>query len=207
MINNVVLDFGHGGIDDSGTYTTAPNKMHTFDDGTIAYEGVLNRQIGYQIYRCLIDHADINTICTVMHDDPTDLPLANRVAIANQYDPKQTIFASIHCNASPKHNASGFEIFTTVGDTKSDALASHIGIALSPFIDMHNIKLRVDTSDGDLDKESNFYVLRNTRCPAVLIECGFFDNKYDYSLLSDPTFQGEMGSWIYTGILNYLLSE
>lgn len=207
MIKNVVLDFGHGGIDDSGTYTTAPNKMHTFDDGTIAYEGVLNRQIGYQIYRCLIDHDDINTICTVMHDDPTDLPLANRVAIANQYDPKQTIFASIHCNASPKHNASGFEIFTTVGDTRSDALASHIGVMLSPFIDMHNLKLRVDRSDGDLDKESNFYVLRNTRCPAVLIECGFFDNKHDYSLLSDPTFQGEMGSWIYTGILNYLLSE
>ena len=41
MIKNIVLDFGHGGIDINGNYTTAPNKMHKFSNGQIAYEGVV----------------------------------------------------------------------------------------------------------------------------------------------------------------------
>jgi N-acetylmuramoyl-L-alanine amidase len=38
-------------------------------------------------------------------------------------------------------------------------------------------------SDGDLDKESDFYVLRKTIAPAVLVEHGFFDNLEDATLL------------------------
>jgi N-acetylmuramoyl-L-alanine amidase len=41
-------------------------------------------------------------------------------------------------------------------------------------------------ADGDSDKESNFYVLRNTKCPAVLTENFFQDTKKDVEfLLSD----------------------
>jgi N-acetylmuramoyl-L-alanine amidase len=204
---NVILDYGHGGLTSDGVYTTAPSKMHRFNDGVIAYEGVLNRQIGRQVERCLLDHHNINIIRTVAHNDPTDLPLADRVRIANQYDPSSTIFVSIHCNASPSHTARGFEIFTTVGETKSDILAECISQSVSYSLDKYNVRFRKDTSDGDSDKESNFYVLRNTKCPAVLLECGFFDNRFDYELLSDPLFQADLGSFIYTGIMNYIYQQ
>jgi N-acetylmuramoyl-L-alanine amidase len=46
-------------------------------------------------------------------------------------------------------------------------------------------KLRTDTTDKDLDKEANLYVLRATLMPSVLIEYGFFDNYEDYKWLSD----------------------
>ena len=62
MITNVVLDFGHGGIDKDGNYTTAPKKMHTYDNGEVAYEGVLNRQIGKYIKDCLKEHDDIEAV-------------------------------------------------------------------------------------------------------------------------------------------------
>jgi len=42
MIKNIILDFGHGGIDESGKYTTK-GKKHDFGNGEVAYEGVLNR--------------------------------------------------------------------------------------------------------------------------------------------------------------------
>ena len=46
----VYLDAGHGGLDASGKYVTAPNKQFkhssgTFHNGTWFYEGVWNRTI------------------------------------------------------------------------------------------------------------------------------------------------------------------
>tara|TARA_R110000737_G_C14624761_1_gene494675 strand:+ start:68766 stop:69398 length:633 start_codon:yes stop_codon:yes gene_type:complete len=204
MIKNVVLDFGHGGIDKNGIYTTAPAKMHTFDDGVIAYEGVLNRQIGGHIYTCLRSHQDLNIVTTVREDDPRDLALSYRVRVANSFDPKSTIFVSVHCNASPNHNAQGQEIFTTKGITKSDRLAEHIADMTELAVGRADMKLRYDFSDGDKDKEADFYVLRKTKCPAVLLECGFFDFRPEFDKLSDPFFQGDYGSMAYTGIINYI---
>jgi N-acetylmuramoyl-L-alanine amidase len=204
MIKTVVLDFGHGGLDINGNYTTAPSKMFTFPDGVVAYEGVINRQIGGHAYTCLRSHADLNIFCTVMEDDPRDISLADRVYMTNAFDPKSTIFVSIHCNASPNHNAQGHEIYTTKGFTESDVLAECIATATEHALGRANIKLRYDFSDGDKDKEADFYVLRKTKCPAVLIECGFFDFRPEFDKLSNPLFQGDYGSMVYTGIINYI---
>lgn len=204
MIKNIILDFGHGGIGTDGKYTTAPNKMHTFPDGTVAYEGVLNRQIGGHIYTCLRSHQELNVACTVKEDDPRDISLHYRVRVANSYNPEETIFISIHCNASPQHNASGFELFTTKGIAESDKLAELIATSAEFALDKVSLKTRYDFSDGDKDKEADFYVLRKTKCPAVLLECGFFDFRPDFETLSNPLFQGDLGSMIYTGILNYI---
>jgi N-acetylmuramoyl-L-alanine amidase len=204
MIKNIVLDFGHGGLDSNGLYTTAPAKMHVHANGEPAYEGVLNRQIGGHVYTCLRSHSEFNVVCTVKEDDPRDIALSQRVRVANSFDAKSTIFVSIHCNASLWHNASGFEIFTTNGLTKSDILAEDIANAVEHVYQNVNMKLRYDLSDGDKDKEVDFYVLRKTICPAVLIECGFFDYRLDFDKLKDPIFQGNLGSFIYTGILNYI---
>ena len=61
-MKNIILDFGHGGIDQNGTYTTAPAKMFTFSNGEIAYEGVLNRQIGGLVEIYLKSHLDLNVV-------------------------------------------------------------------------------------------------------------------------------------------------
>jgi len=126
------------------------------------------------------------------------------VRVANQYNPKETIFVSIHCNASNKHNARGFELFTSKGFTQSDVLAENIANSVQHVYEDVKMRLRYDLSDGDKDKEVDFYVLRKTKCPAVLIECGFFDNRQDFDILKDPLFQANLGSFIYTGILNYI---
>ena len=40
-------------------------------------------------------------------------------------------------------------------------------------------KMRKDTLDGDPDKESQFYILKHTKCPAVLSENFFMDTERD----------------------------
>lgn len=204
-MKNIILDYGHGGINQSGVYTTAPSKMFQFPNGEVAYEGVLNRQIGGMVELFLKTHQTLNVITTVKTTDSRDLSLSYRVGVANKYDPNETIFISFHSNASKNHNASGFSIFTTKGHTKSDGLATCIGESVKRYYDHLNLKLRFDFySDNDLDKEADFYVLRKTNCPAVLLECLFFDYWEDYKRLKDPEFQKELAWHIYQGIIQFI---
>lgn len=204
MIKNIILDFGHGGIDTNGVYTTAPAKMYKFLNGDIAYEGVLNRQIGGHVLTCLRSHLDLNVVTTVAETDPRDLSLPWRVRVANSYDPKETIFISIHCNAG---GGEGFELYTTKGLTESDKLAESLANNMEHTFKLYDMKLRYDFLDADKDKEVDFYVLRKTKCPAVLLECGFFDSRSDFDKLKDPLFQAHLGSFIYTGIIEYINKE
>jgi len=198
---NIIIDCGHGGIDSNGKYTTAPNKMHKFDEDLIAYEGVLNRQIGNKI-GSLLRELGICVYYTVHPSDPQDVSLKNRVTFANGFNPKETFFISLHSNASPSHNARGFEIFTSVGETISDILATYVGEEI--IDEFPNNRFRTDFSDGDLDKESQFYVLRKTKCPSILIENLFFDNIDDFKLLSSETFQKRLSWRISNGIIRFL---
>ena len=110
----------------------------------------------------------------------------------------------MHSNASKKHNARGFEIYTTKGETKSDSLATSIGDHVKELYTELKLKLRFEFEDGDLDKELDFYVLRKTKCPAVLLECLFFDQWDDYSLLKDAEFQKNIAWKVYKGIIKFI---
>lgn len=203
-MKNIILDFGHGGVDQNGNYTTAPAKMHEFPNGEMAYEGEINRRIGGLLEIYLKSHPEFNVVCPVKACDPRDLSLSHRVGIANKYSAADTVYVSIHSNASEQHKARGFEIFTTKGVTKSDRLGTLIGEQVQTYYEQLNLRLRFDFySDGDLDKEIDFYVLRKTSCPAVLLECLFFDNWEDFILLKNPEFQKELAWKIYQGILRY----
>ncbi|MDX2361893.1 MAG: N-acetylmuramoyl-L-alanine amidase [Crocinitomicaceae bacterium] len=203
MVKNIVLDFGHGGLDENGRYTTH-GKMHKFNAKEIAYEGVLNRQIGGVLQSYLRSLGpEYNIITTVNADDSRDLSLSYRVKVANKYKASETIFVSIHSNAAGGRGK-GFELYTTRGVTKSDALAESIANEIEPFYKSLELKLRYDTRDGDKDKEVDFYVLRKTNCPAVLLECLFFDNYEEFKLLRDPEFQKELAWRIYQGIVKHI---
>ena len=119
---------------------------------------------------------------------------------------KDCIYVSIHVNASGAdgkwHNGTGFEVFTSVGNTKADKLATYIYEAAKN--NLQNVKLRTDYSDGDPDKEAHLYVLKHTTCPAVLTENMFQDNKNDVDfLLSDEGFHSILRLHI-EGILRYI---
>jgi N-acetylmuramoyl-L-alanine amidase len=98
----------------------------------------------------------------------------------------------------------GFEIYTTRGQTKSDLMASEIGNVIRDFYKKEGLSLRFDFEDNDLDKEANFQILRQSKCPAVLLECLFFDNWEDFKRLKDPEFQKELSWHIYKGLMTYL---
>lgn len=104
--------------------------------------------------------------------------------ICNQVGASNVILISIHCNAASNgkwSSARGWSAYTSKGETKSDELATMLYIEAA-----HNFSgqtLRKDFSDGDPDWEESFTILQKTKCPAVLTENFFMDNKQDVSYL------------------------
>ena len=142
--------------------------------------------------------------------ETTDVPLAERVRRVNEATRQNSgdaILISIHLNAagdgSKWLNASGWECYTSKGDTLSDVLAEELCKAAIEALPKE-FTIRTDKSDGDSDKEANFYILKNTICPAVLTENLFMDSKKDYDfLLSDAGFEAIVKLHV-DAIVNYL---
>lgn len=177
----VILDNGHGGVI-NGVYQTDGKRSPEWELGVL-YEGEFNRWIVNKIARNLKNQ---NIPYHILVPENEDISLKERVKrVQDIYKKDKNVWLlSIHANAG---GGTGVEAFTTVGKTKSDELCD---ILLKNIeIDLPEMKVRSDKSDGDLDKESNFYILKNVSCPAVLYEAGFMDNKNDYKLLWDKCFQ------------------
>jgi len=181
-----LLDAGHGGMIPDGEgglkYATAPAKMYTHPEGLTIYEGVFNRQV-IQLVKDIMKSREM--LYKDVVNSEFDITLSERVDNANDFyaGNKRCGYFSMHGNASGV-NARGIEIFTSMGETMSDNYSS---IIMSHIKGMFpDEKYRFDYSDGDVDKESNFYVLRKTNMPAVLLEMWFFDNYNDALKMNNP---------------------
>lgn len=164
----VLLDNGHGGLI-NGIYQTPGKRSPVWNDKTILYEGEFNRAI----VNGIIEQLTILKIPYVnIAPEYTDVPLEERVKRANKYSRTKSFYLSVHSNAG---GGSGSEIFTSIGYTKSDSIATIFGNVFKEIFPER--KLRTDYLDGDLDKESNFYVIKNTKMPAILTENFFMDNE------------------------------
>lgn len=135
-----------------------------------------------------------------------DVPLAERCRRANEYKASEAILVSIHCNAagngSDWMSARGWEAWTSVGKTKADKLATCLYEGAKHCLP--GMKMRKDMADGDPDKESQFYILRHTNCPAVLTENLFQDNREDVEFLLSEEGKRAIVSLHVWGIMKYL---
>ena len=137
------------------------------------------------------------------------MKLIERCKIVNSLQVKHSncIYVSIHVNASSTdgkwHNATGWEIYTSPGKTEADKLATCIyDSAKANF--KNTQKLRTDFSDGDPDKEAEFYVLKHTNCPAVLTENFFMDSKKDIDYLQSDLGYHQIVRTHVEGIIKYI---
>lgn len=203
---NWVIDAGHGGTDADGIYTTGNKKRYRFNSGFEILEGVTNRGIAKQLIKLLEDNG---ISYKKAYADHLDWPLSTRVAIADQEFARRsdTVFLSIHSNAGdsdisgPSKPFTGIEVYTSVGQTRSDEFAT----IFFNYIQKHfgeKFRLRSDhVSDGDPDKEAHFYVLRKTDCPAVLFEWLFFQNEEEARYLMSEESQCEIANCMFDAIL------
>ena len=193
----ILIDPGHG-ID-------TPGKRSP--DGKFL-EYLWNRQIADLLLdRLMIMGIDASLVVT----ETNDISLSTRVQRVNKVCSKvgasNVILLSIHSNAagdgSKWMSAQGWSCYTSKGETKSDVIAECLYDAFEA--EFAEKKIRKDMSDGDRDWEENFYVLQKSKCPAVLLENFFYDNRDECAwLLTDETKE-RIADAIVKGIVQYIL--
>lgn len=181
-----ILDNGHGGVI-NGRYQTAGKRSPKWSKG-IMWEGMFNRWVVNRIIEGL---QRIDTEFEFYHISPelTDVSLQTRSNRANKImrkDPN-TYILSIHANAG---GGVGIEGYTTKGFTMSDEISEAFLKNLEE--DLPEYRFRFDSSDGDRDKESNYWMLRKPIGRSFLLECGFMDSKEDYYNLWDEDYMNRL---------------
>jgi len=172
-----IFDPGHGGLVD-GKYQTAGKRSPKFSDGRVLFEGVNNRD---NVQRIMKSFRENGLECVDVVSSEYDVSLIERVKKANKLSKeRKCVYISIHSDANGDgvkwDQASGMSVYTSKGQTRSDIFASIVIDSLQEKF-LSTIKWRTDKTDGDEDKEENFYVLKNTDCPAILCELGFHTNE------------------------------
>lgn len=173
----VVLDPGHGGYDLGAHMAACDEKSLALSTALLAKKYLT--ELGYRV------------ILTRSRD--IFMPLEQRTQIANET--KGKLFASIHYNAAKNPIAKGVEVFYYVSADKfrtgaSKKLAARV---LSKIVDK-----TVAESRGI--KEGNYYVIRETKMPAILIEAGFMTHPEELHLLKDINYRDKIARGIAEGI-------
>lgn len=210
----VLIDNGHG--------ADTPGKCSP-DHSLKEYKK--SREIARGLQMALLDH-DIEARLLVPEEN--DVSLAERCRRVNEfcnaYGKDKVIVVSIHCNAAGADgkwkSAGGWSVYTSPGKTKADDLATELWNAanksLKKYIDRFPLlqaqgaydarqrPIRADWSDGDPDYEARFAILMNTKCPAVLTESLFQDNKADCDFLLSKEGTQSIIELHLNGVINYI---
>ncbi|MBR4351484.1 MAG: N-acetylmuramoyl-L-alanine amidase [Bacteroidales bacterium] len=192
----ILLDNGHG--------FDTPGKRSP--DGHFR-EYAYNRYLAFRIRERL---QQLGLDCRLLVPEREDISLQERCRrvnkICQRFGAGQVILISIHINAAGNGqqwmDARGWSCFTSIGETRADSLATCLYEAAKAQLPGHNI--RKDYTDGDPDIEKNFYILRHTRCPAVLTENLFMDNQEDVAFLESADGSQAVVNLHVEGIRRYL---
>lgn len=184
----IVVDPGHGGPDTgaigaSGTY----EKNNTLPVGLFLAD--LLRSSGANVI--LTRSSDVSP-AGADYTESNDLQA--RVQIANQN--KADLFVSIHNDSFSNPDAGGTTTYYSADSPvagKSQILGTNIQQEVVKQLGLYDRKV----------KSANFYVVKYTSMPAVLVELGYISNPSEEKLLGSADFQKKAAEGIYRGILAY----
>ncbi|CQR70205.1 Sporulation-specific N-acetylmuramoyl-L-alanine amidase [Sporomusa ovata DSM 2662] len=188
----ICLDPGHaGGNIDPGAVN---GKMGL-------QEAIINLVIASQVKKHLVA-AGYQVLMTRTKAEQVETDsLKYRCELANNWG--ADLVVSLHCNSAASEQANGTEIYTSLGETNGDRLATCIINQITASFS--DLQLRADWDDGDPDKEQNFYILRYTDAPAVLLEMAFISNPEEAAKLADSAWQRDMARAVARGISDYFV--
>ncbi len=213
----IILDPGHGGI----------------DSGAVGAGLVREKDIVLEIARKTRDFLEAEGYQVFLtRDDDRFLSLRKRTLLANRLQAE--LFVSIHANAAHNQLAQGTETFyyAPASSIWSRSLAQLENAVLrleSPSESEDNGPGAEENTGGERRRESiraaaavqkrlsaaartpnrgikaaEFYVLKHTRMPSILVETGFLSNHRDLEKLNDTKYRAGVAAAIARGIGDYL---
>lgn len=182
----IIVDPGHGGFDPGKPGVKGEDEKH------------LNLKIAL-LLRDYLQNAGAIVLMTRTTDDDVDgiegkhksRDMVERKKIADAGD----ILVSIHQNSFTQPSVHGAQVFYNGKSEEGKRLAQTIQATIKEYADIGNRRAA--------KSNTNYYVLKATHIPAVIIECGFLTNPEEEERLNSPEYQEKMALSIYLGIKHY----
>ncbi|MBE5965032.1 MAG: N-acetylmuramoyl-L-alanine amidase CwlD [Lachnospira sp.] len=186
----IVIDAGHGGV----------------DPGKIGVNNVLEKDINLKIslmlkenfekegYKVILTRTDDNGLYSKNASNKKNEDMKKRCEIVANAGAKLVI--SIHQNSFSDEKVNGAQVFYYSHSTEGKELANAIQNSLNTNIKRGNDRVH--------KSNDNYYLLLNTPCPTVIVECGFLSNWEEATLLNTSEYQKEIADAIAKGALEYL---
>lgn len=177
----IVIDPGHGGNDTGATYVTNSQNPAYFEK---TYTFQLAKKVAQALRR-----QGARVYLTRNKDEYVSLGARTRLAERVHAD----LFISFHFDSSSSENeASGFTTYYYHRKNHSRAIAQAINKA---FNNLSLTNRGVDFGD--------FYVLRDNKQPAVLLEMGYINSSKDYQQIKSANYQQKIVTDLILGLKNY----
>lgn len=181
--NVVVLDPGHGGEDGGKTGING------------AEEKVINLKIALYV-RTLLEKEGLEVVMTRETDtrlgETQTEDLRERVKLVNDQNAFLTV--SIHQNSYHEESVRGAQVFY-YSDSAEGKKAADIMQQIMQEADPENTK----QAKGN----TTYFILKHTKAPVIIAECGFLSNYEEAEKLSKESWQKEMGDAIAKAIVLY----
>jgi N-acetylmuramoyl-L-alanine amidase len=180
-IYKVVIDPGHGGKDMGATGASGLYEKDFALSLSKKVKDLLEKETKIEVYMTRDEDTFISTVDRY------------RPEYANELD--ADLFISIHGNTYEDANVSGTEAFYYHEESKSFA---------------ETVYQKVVNSTGFKDrgvKNNDFFVVKYTEMPSVLLEIGYLTNPEEEQQMLDNEFQDSTAQAIYDGVKEYLTLE
>ncbi|WP_079528939.1 N-acetylmuramoyl-L-alanine amidase [Halobacillus hunanensis] len=174
-IERIILDPGHGGKDPGAIGNSLQEKDVILEIAKLVEFKL--RAKGYDVL--------------MTRTDDTFVTLEDRVKLANTWG--VDLFVSIHANGYYDSSAKGIETFYNAGSWEAKDIAD--------LVQENVISETSNLSRGVF--KADYYVLRHTDMPAILVETGFVSNKKDAKLLKSKDYREQVAKGIVKGIEKY----
>ncbi len=222
-VGAILIDAGHGGKDPGALKTYKINgKNVTIQEKDINLK--VAKLLGERLKTAYPDKQIILT-----RDKDVFLTLQERTEIANNVKVKENeavLFISIHVNSSLNKTSSGYEVWylspgyrrtvldksTVTDDTSLFPILNSMleeeytteSIMIAKFI-MDGLQSQIgDQSKARGIKAEEWFVVKNSNMPSVLIELGFVSNEKEALLLNNDTYLKKAALGIYNGIAAFI---
>ena len=201
LTNIVVIDAGHGGRDVGALGKDEEGNVLMDENGDPL---IREKDLNLYIAKAIRDYLEDDGIEVVMTRDDDTFEGTNaenllaRANLANNIN--ASLFLSVHNNSSTSPKANGTEVCYTPNSSGAYGITSmeFAQKILDPLVGATGL-----TNRG-LSSRPNLAVLKYTKMPAVLIECGFITNESDRAVLTDTQKLDEIARAVADGIIETL---
>jgi N-acetylmuramoyl-L-alanine amidase len=198
-VETIVIDPGHGGVDQGAANSWGNEKAFTLDVALRARDALLRD--GYKV--------------EMTRSSDTAVSLDERVNFANRFT--RAVLISIHFNSST--GGTGLETYAlapegtlsnassenhaTVGDVQWYPGNARDGANIALAAAVHACALRQLNMNDRGIRHARFHVLRGVNIPALLVEGGFLSDAMEGQRIATPQFRQQFAEAIAQGVKIY----